>query len=296
MVGKAPDSVRKRVEHLRNQIEHHNYRYYVLNQPEISDREYDMLVRELEELEGRYAELRSLHSPTQRVGEKLTEGFATVTHAVPMLSISNTYSQEELRDFDDRVKRLLGLSGEIEYVVELKIDGVAVSVGYEGLLLVSGATRGDGIQGDDITANIRTVRSVPLRLPEPARRYGRVIEVRGEVYLDRPGFEEINRQREQAGEPLFANPRNATAGSLKLLDPAEVARRPLRAFFYAVGQTDFTLPPTHFERLALLEKLRLRVNPHRSLCCSIEEVIEKTVEWETRRKALDYDTDGLVIK
>jgi len=296
MPSAVPDSARKRIESLREHIEHHNYRYYVLNQPEISDREYDLLVRELEDLEEKYPALRSSHSPTQRIGEKLTEGFATITHRIPMLSISNTYSQEELREFDDRVRRWLDLKTDIEYVVELKIDGVAVALRYEDGLLVSGATRGDGVQGDDITANVRTVRAVPLRLPAAAKRYGRVLEVRGEVYLDRPSFEQLNRERGKTGEPLFANPRNATAGSLKLLDPDEVARRPLRTFFYAVGETDFDLPPTHFERLAFFDKLRLRVNPHRSLCRSIGEVIEKTVEWETRRKSLDYDTDGLVIK
>jgi len=296
MHSPVPESARQRVVWLRQQIEHHNYCYYVRNQPEISDRDYDLLLRELEEIEKKYAELRSPHSPTQRIGEKLTEGFATLTHAVPMLSISNTYSQEELREFDDRVRRWLGLKEDIEYVVELKIDGVAVALRYEDGLLVNGATRGDGVQGDDITANIRTIRTVPLRLPTEARRLGRILEVRGEVYFDRPSFEQLNRQRHEADEQLFANPRNATAGSLKLLDPAEVARRPLLTFFYGIGETDFNLPPTHFERLAFLEKMQLRVNPNRSLCRSIGTVIEKTVEWETRRHSLDYDTDGLVIK
>ena len=292
----VPPSARKRAEDLRARIEHHNHCYYVLNRPEISDREYDRLHRELEELEAKHPALRSPHSPTQRVGEKLTEGFATITHPRPMLSISNTYSQDELREFDDRVKRWLDRAGDLEYVVELKIDGVAVAVRYENGLLAYGATRGDGVRGDDITANLRTIRSVPLRLPEPAARYGRVLELRGEVYLDNPSFQRLNRQREAEGEPLFANPRNAAAGSLKQLDPAIVARRPLKTFFYAIGETDFNLPPTHWERLAFLEGLRLRVNGERSLCRSIDEVIQETVEWETRREALDYATDGLVVK
>jgi len=296
MASKVPQSVRERVERLREEIEHHNYCYYVLNRPEISDREFDLLMEELEQLERRYPELRSPHSPTQRVGEKLTEGFPTITHSVPMLSIANTYSQEELREFDTRTKRLLGLRGDLEYVVELKIDGTAVTLRYEDGLLVYGATRGDGFQGDDITANIKTIRSVPLRLPREAGRWGRVIEVRGEAYLDRPNFEKLNKEREKAGEPPFANPRNAAAGSLKLLDPAEVARRNLQVFLYGIGETDFRLPPTHWECLALLEKLHFRVNPERALCRSIEEVIEKTIEWEKRREKLDYDTDGLVIK
>ncbi|MCX8038697.1 MAG: NAD-dependent DNA ligase LigA [Candidatus Sumerlaeia bacterium] len=297
MSGSVPEAVRQRVETLRQEIEEHNYLYYVLNRPRISDRQYDLLMRELEELEARYPDLRSPLSPTQRVGEKLTEGFRTVTHAVPMLSIANTYSQGELREFDERVKRLLGLSGDIEYVVELKIDGVAVTVRYENGVLAYGATRGDGFQGDNITANLRTIRSVPLQLPRlGGGRDGRILEVRGEVYLDYPGFERINRQREAEGEPLFANPRNATAGSLKQLDPAVVAQRPLQTFFYAIGETDYVLPPTHAERLDVLEQLHFRVNPHRSLCRSIEEVIEKTKEWETRRETLDYATDGLVVK
>lgn len=292
----VPASARRRAEELRALIEHHNHCYYVLNQPEIADREYDRLLRELEDLEARYPALRAPHSPTQRIGDKLTEGFAAITHPSPMLSISNTYSQDELREFDERVKRWLGVTGDLEYVVELKIDGVAIAVRYEDGVLAYGATRGDGVQGDDITANIRTVRSVPLRLPEAAARFGRVLEVRGEVYLDAPSFERLNRQRKEAGEPLFANPRNATAGSLKLLDPSIVARRPLQTFFYAMGDTDFDLPPTHWERLAVLEQLHLRVNRERSRCRSIEEVIGKTVEWESRREALDYATDGLVVK
>jgi len=296
MASSAPESVRRHVEALREKIEHHNYLYYVLNRPEISDREYDLLVKELEELEARHPDLRSPHSPTQRVGEKLTEGFATITHALPMLSISNTYSQQELRDFDDRVRRWLELHDQLEYVVELKIDGLAIALRYEDGLLANGATRGDGVQGDDITANIRTIRSVPLRLPEAAHRMGRVLEVRGECYLDSKAFEQLNAERKKTGEPLFANPRNAAAGSLKLLDPAEGARRPLKTFFYGVGETDFTLPPTHWEFLQLLEKLHLRVNPNRSLCRSIDEVIEQTVEWETRRRKVDYATDGLVVK
>jgi DNA ligase (NAD+) len=300
MAGKTnpgvPESARKRLEWLCEQIEHHNYCYYVLNQPEISDREYDLFVRELEDLEKKYPELRSPYSPTRRIGEKLTEGFATITHPLPMLSIANTYSQDELREFDDRVKRLLEVKDDIEYVVELKIDGVAVALRYEDGLLVYGATRGDGVRGDDITANVRTIREVPLRLPGLKARRGRVLEIRGEVYLARPGFEALNRQREKTGEQLFANPRNAAAGSLKLLDPAEVARRPLLTFFYGIGETDLDLPATHWERLSLLESLHLRVNPNRSLCRSIEAVIEKTVEWETRRRSLNYDTDGLVIK
>jgi DNA ligase (NAD+) len=293
----VPASAVERVRTLCEQIDHHNYCYYVLNQPEISDREYDLLLAELEALEKQYPQLLTPESPTQRIGEKPTAGFRTITHAVPMLSISNTYSQDELREFDDRIKRWLNAPGELEYVVELKIDGVAISLRYEDGTLVHGATRGDGFHGDDVTANIRTIRAVPLRLPEAARALGRVLEVRGEVYLERGSLSKLNEQRLAAGDQPFANPRNAAAGSLKQLDPREVAKRPLRIFLYGIGETDFNLPRTHWERLEFLNKqLRLRINPERSLCRSIAEVIGKTNEWETKRTGLEYDTDGLVVK
>ena len=287
----------QRINSLREQIEHHNYLYYVQNTPAISDREYDLLMRELQELEERHPHLVIPSSPTRRIGEKLTEGFKTVVHDIPMLSISNTYKAEELKEFDERIKRFLDLpmSHDLEYVVELKIDGVSIAVIYEESQLSRAATRGDGIRGDDVTVNVRTIRNIPLRLRNaPAK--GKILEVRGEVYLPRDAFEKLNEERKQAEEPLFANPRNAAAGSLKLLDPSLTASRPLSTFFYAVGSTDFSLPDTHWDLLNLVQKLGFSVNPHRWLCNNIEDVIRKSEEWEPMRKTLAYETDGLVIK
>jgi DNA ligase (NAD+) len=287
----------QRIKSLREQIEHHNYLYYVLNAPAISDREYDLLIRELEELEEHYPHLVIPSSPTRRIGEKLTEGFQTIVHDIPMLSISNTYEAGELHEFDERIKRLLDLpmSQALEYVVELKIDGVSIAVIYEDSQLVRAATRGDGIRGDDVTVNVRTIRNLPLRLRDTLRQ-GRILEVRGEVYFPRDAFERLNEERKHTGEPLFANPRNAAAGSLKLLDPSITASRPLSTFIYAVGSTDVPLPDSHWDLLSLLQNLGFCVNPHRWLCRNIEEVIKKSEEWEPLRKTLVYDTDGLVIK
>jgi DNA ligase (NAD+) len=287
----------QRIDELRKQIERHNYLYYVKNEPEISDREYDLLMKELEDLENQFPGLRIPSSPSRRVGEKLTEGFRPVTHEIPMLSIANTYDPEELREFDERTKRFLdlGKNSDLMYVVELKIDGVSIAVRYENLEMTQAATRGDGFQGDDVTANVRTIRNVPLKLRETGVR-GTHIEVRGEIYLPKKAFEELNRERKQNGETMFSNPRNAAAGSLKLLNPAITATRPLSSFFYAVGATDFNLPRTHWELLNLLLELGFSVNRNRWLCRNIEEVIRISEEWEPKRDSMDYETDGLVIK
>jgi len=253
-------------------------------------------MEELEEIERRRPELRTPDSPTQRVGGAPLEAFQTVRHAVPMLSIANTYNAEELREWDERNRKLLGL-GEgkvVDYVVELKIDGVAVSLRYEGGTFTLGATRGDGTQGDDVTANLRTVRDIPLAI-ESADMF-EVLEVRGEVYFPRAAFEAMNARREEAGEAPFANPRNAAAGTLKLLDPSIVAKRPLRMFAYAVGEAAMDLPPTHHKLLERLGELGFAVNPRRSRCRGIDEVAARVDEWETARRDLDYDTDGLVVK
>ena len=302
MVGKSLhkpsfEEIRSRIEELRREIEHHNYLYYVKNAPEISDRQYDLLIKELQDLEEEYPQLKSPSSPTMRIGEKLTEGFPTVVHEIPMLSIANTYEHEELRDFDERAKRFLGLplNKDMEYVMELKIDGVSLSLLYSGGILARAATRGDGFQGDDVTANVRTIRNVPLRLRAGGLK-GAQIEVRGEVYLPRLVFEKLNEERKKEGEILFANPRNAAAGSLKLLDPSITATRPLSTFFYGVGATDASLPETHWELLNFLEQIGLCVNPNRRLCRNIGEVIQLTAEWEKRRESLTYEIDGLVIK
>lgn len=284
----------ERAEWLRAEIDRHNKLYHEQARPEISDREYDSLVAELEELEQRHAEIRRDDSPTKRVGERPREGFAQIVHPVPMLSIANTYNHDELRDFDKRVKKLLETSKDIEYVVELKIDGVAVAIRYDDGKLTYGATRGDGRRGEDITENLKTLAEVPRELR--ARKAATYLEVRGEVYLEKPAFEKLNRELELAGEERYANPRNLAAGSLKQKHAAETAKRPLRIFLYSVGATDYALPPTHLEFLDYLESLGFPVNPHRKICASVEEVVEHSIAWEPKRDELPYATDGLVVK
>lgn len=287
----------KRIEELRDLIHQHDYNYYVLNEPTISDREYDLLMQELIELEKKYPFLITPDSPTQRVGGEPTKEFPVVVHDVPMLSLSNTYSINELYDFHRRIKEALPEGEKIEYVTELKIDGVAISLKYRNGLFVQGVTRGDGTRGDDITNNLRTIRSLPLRLNfrEVSKKNFENIEVRGEVYMNREDFELLNREREKLGEKLFANPRNATAGTLKLQDPKLVAERPLNLFCYYLRSATKELE-TQFENLKILKSLGFKVNPHHSLCYSIEEVIEFCKEWEDKRETLPYDIDGVVIK
>ena len=284
----------RRVEKLRGEIQQHDQLYFVENAPEISDQHYDGLVRELRALEAEYPHLITPDSPTQRVGERPLEGFAHVRHALPMLSIDNTYSAGELRDFDGRVRKLLG-DEKYEYLVDPKIDGVAVSLRYEDGLFVQGATRGDGETGDDITQNLRTLRSVPLRLSGSG--WPRVLEVRGEVYWPRPTFDAVNRRREAAGEEPFKNPRNGTAGTLKQLDARLVAERGLVFQAHSFGRME---PPpnvaTHTEMNKLLRTWGIPTSPHARRCRDIEAVIAFVEEWDTRRRSLDYDTDGLVVK
>jgi DNA ligase (NAD+) len=283
----------ERVEELRRQIREHDYRYYVLAEPIISDFEYDMLMRELIELERQYPELVTPDSPTQRVGGAPTKEFPTVTHPVPMLSLNNAFTIEEIRDFDRRVAELL--EGEkYRYVAELKFDGVAVRLKYENGILVLGATRGDGVQGDDITNNIKTIRSIPLRLINPDEKFLN-IEVRGEVYMNKVDFEKLNEERERLGEKIFANPRNATAGTLKLQDPKLVAQRPLRFFAYYLMAEGVELE-SHYENLQILKRLGFPVCEHVKLCESIDEVIEFWRYWEERRDELPYEIDGIVVK
>ncbi|MFQ6093522.1 MAG: NAD-dependent DNA ligase LigA [bacterium] len=284
--------VKKRVEKLRKEIRKHDYLYYVRNEPVISDYEYDMLMKELIALERKHPELITPDSPTQRVGGEPTEEFPTVVHPVPMLSLDNTYSADEVRDFHRRVVELLP-GEEIDYVAELKIDGVAVSLRYERGVFVQGATRGDGIRGDDITPNLKTIRSVPLRLLGDDPRLMN-IEVRGEVYLPKSAFQRLNEEREKTGERPFANPRNAAAGSLKLQDPRQVAQRELDIFIYALTSEHEDL--THYESLSLMSRIGLRINPNYKLCRSIDGVLKYCEAWETKRHRLDYETDGMVIK
>jgi DNA ligase (NAD+) len=284
-----------RIAQLRRDIERHNRLYYGEAAPEISDAEYDRLYRELVDLEAGHPELADPNSPTQRVGSAPLDGFKSVPHDVPMLSIDNTYSAEEVREFDGRARRWLETDGPIRYVVEPKIDGVAVSLRYEQGRLALGLTRYDRDNGYDITPNIRTIRNVPLVLhgdTPPA-----VLVVRGEVYLSRSQFERINAERDAEGEPLFANPRNATAGSLKLLDSAKVALRRLRFFAYSVALVEGEgKPASHSQGLDLLRRWGLPVNPDITVCDGIEAVIAEFDGRLARRHELDYDIDGLVIK
>ncbi len=289
----VPEKVIARVEKLRTELHEHDYRYYVLAEPTISDEEYDKLMRELAELEERYPELRSPDSPTQRVGGQPTKEFATVTHNPPMLSLANSYSEQEIREFDRRVRNLLG--GETpRYVAELKFDGVAIALRYRDGVFVQGATRGDGTQGDDITANLKTIRMLPLRLRGATAQFLN-IEVRGEAFMDKADFVEMNKQREAAGEKLFINPRNSTAGTLKLQDPKVVASRPIKMFAYYLLAPDAHLT-SHYKNLQILHTLGFPVNEHTRVCKTIDEVIDFWKHWEPQRDALPYDIDGIVVK
>ena len=290
---------KKRLDWLRREIRRHDYRYYILNHPEITDTQYDKLFAELKAVEAEHPELVTPDSPTQRVSGRPLEGFATVRHAIPMLSVDNTYSADELRAFDARVRKGLDTS-DYDYVVELKIDGLAVSLRYENGILATAATRGDGVVGDDVTANIRTIRSVPLSLVD-GDRAPVVLEVRGEVYMPTKSFVALNKARAQAGETPFANPRNAAAGSLKLLDPRITAARNLAFFAYGTGVIETqdgtsVLADDHWRTLQRLKELGVPVNPHVREAKDIEEVIDICMSWSDRRAKLDYQIDGMVIK
>ncbi len=286
--------VHKQIKQLRAEIRRHDYLYYVLNQPQIADNRYDRLFAELKDLERAYPDLITADSPTQRVSGRPLEGFATVRHAVPMLSMDNTYSPDELRAFDERVRKGLG-DGEYDYVVELKIDGLAISLRYEQGRLVTAATRGDGEVGDDVTANVRTIKSVPLALLD-GKGVPRVLEVRGEVYMPTKSFARLNRLREEAAEPPFANPRNAAAGSLKLLDARITAQRNLAFFAYATGELSEPMAEDHYGTLKRFRGLGLPVNPNIRKAETIEDAINICLGWDERRSDLDYQIDGMVIK
>jgi DNA ligase (NAD+) len=284
-----------RAPELRTTLDEANYRYHVLDAPTISDREYDLLFRELVELEAAHPELITPDSPTQRVGAPVEGGFPSVRHEVPMLSLGNAFGPDELREFDARVRRGLGLGEEdalVGYVCELKIDGLAVSLRYEGRSLVRGATRGDGMTGEDVTANLRTVRAIPITLRNDPP--GPTLEVRGEVFMPRGAFATLNEELEKQGRPLYANARNTTAGTVRQKDPAVTASRRLSLWTYQlVGAHGLS---THFESLELLRRLGFPVNPNTRRVEGIEEVIAFTTEWADARRELDYETDGIVIK
>jgi DNA ligase (NAD+) len=284
------DQDRQRIEQLTRELQQHNHNYYVLAKPTISDFDFDQLLKELESLEKQYPELRLPDSPTLRVGGDITKDFKTVKHRYPMLSLSNSYSESEISDFIKRVEKTVG-SG-IEFVCELKYDGVAISLTYENGLLVQAITRGDGVQGDDVTNNIKTIKSIPLRLQEG---YPEELEVRGEIFMPRKGFDALNAEREEIGDTPFANPRNATAGSIKMQDPKAVAKRPLDCIIYYIPQE---LPgiSTHYNAIKYAGKLGLKVPKNIALCKSEKEIFEFINDWNIGRDHLPYDIDGIVIK
>jgi DNA ligase (NAD+) len=290
----AAKAIAREIEKLRDEIRRHDELYYVENSPQISDREYDQLLEELQQLEEAHPELVTPDSPTQRVGGRPAEGFPEVVHNRQMLSLDNSYNIDELRAFDDRCRRLAE-GRALEYVAELKIDGLSLSLQYENGVLARGVTRGDSRVGEDVTQNARTIRSVPLRL-RPQEKGIDALEVRGEVFIPRDVFEKTNAEREELGEPRFANPRNAAAGAIRQLDSRLVARRKLDMFAYDLlvnGRKPF---PTHWEALDWMERAGFRVNPHRKLCTTIDEVIDFANEKETLRDDLGYEIDGLVVK
>jgi len=280
------------IERLRDEIRHHEELYYVYDNPEISDADYDALLVRLQELEAAHPELAAPDSPTQRVGGRPAEHFEEYTHRRPMLSLDNSYNIEDLRAFDERVKRLAG-GRRVEYVAELKIDGLSISLHYEAGVLVRGVTRGDGRRGEDVTQNVRTIRSIPLRLKDNSG--AATLEVRGEVYLARKVFERINAEREAAEEARFANPRNAAAGTIRQLDPKVVAARRLDLFAYDCIAGERKLFDTHWEGLEWLARAGFHVS-QRALCPSIEEVIEFCNRMEAARDELEYEIDGVVVK
>jgi DNA ligase (NAD+) len=287
----------ERIARLRDEIRHHEERYYVHDAPEMSDAEFDRLMRELAALEAAHPALADPDSPTQRVGGRAAEGFEAVQHLVPMLSLDNAYTEAELRAFDDRVCRGLDRAPgtPVGYVAELKIDGLSIAVTYERGRLVRGVTRGDGRLGENVTANVRVIRSLPLRLRGEVPE---LVEVRGEVFLARADFDRMNAEREAAGAPTFANPRNAAAGAIRTLDPAAVARRGLRAFTYQVV-TPSGMPPvesSHAESLARLTAWGCPVEPHWARCDGIDAVLAFCHEWRDRRRTLGFETDGVVVK
>ncbi len=279
----------ERIQALREELNRYNYEYHTLDEPSVSDYEYDTKLRELIELEEQNPELQAPDSPSQRVGGAPLEGFEKVQHDIPMLSLGNAFNEDELRDFDRRVRG--GVDEDVSYVCELKIDGLAVSLKYEDGLFVRGATRGDGTTGEDITTNLRTIRSIPLRLSEPE-----TIEVRGEAFMPKRSFVALNEAREEKEEEPFANPRNAAAGSLRQLDPKIAAKRNLDIFLYGVGLWENDPTDAHSERLEKIKELGLRTNPEWKRCKDIEEVIEYVNGWVERRPDLDYEIDGIVIK
>ncbi len=279
---------------LSRELHRHNYLYHTLDQPEISDSEYDRLFRELLEIEKKFPGLVTPESPSQRVGGAPLEKFATVRHTLPMLSLENVFTRDDMVEFDSRVKRFLGSTQDVDYLCELKMDGVAVELVYRDGRFEIGSTRGDGVTGENVTSNLRTIPSIPLVLKDA---HPGLLEVRGEIYMDLEDFRAFNREREEKAETVFANPRNATAGSLRQLDPAVTARRPLKIFCFGVGAFDGEDPPTHFALLEMFRSLGLRTNQEETrVVRGVRRVIDFFEEMAGRREALPYEIDGLVVK
>ncbi|MCM2606636.1 NAD-dependent DNA ligase LigA [Rossellomorea marisflavi] len=282
-------SAEKRVQELHETLNQYNYEYHVLDKPSVPDSEYDQRLRELIELEDQFPDLKSPDSPTQRVGGAILDFFEKVEHRTPMLSLGNAFNEQDLRDFDRRVRQAVG--DDFSYVCELKIDGLAVSLRYEDGRFVQGATRGDGSIGEDITSNLKTIRSIPLKVKETA-----AFEVRGEAFMPKRSFEALNAAKEERGEEPFANPRNAAAGSLRQLDPKIAASRNLDIFLYALAEIGDMGIESHSEGLDRLDELGFKTNPERKRCATIEEVLEYVEKWTQGRPDLSYDIDGIVIK
>jgi DNA ligase (NAD+) len=287
----------KRASELRAQLDEANYRYHVLDDPQISDADYDALLRELLDLEEAHPEVRTPDSPTQRVGGTPAGGFPPYVHRRPMLSLGNAFDENELLAFDARVRKLGGIEGDVAYTCELKIDGLAMSLRYDGGTLTAGGTRGDGTTGEEVTANLRTIRSIPLTLLQKGIATPRHIDVRGEAYMRRSDFDRLNAERAARDLPTFANPRNTAAGGIRQLDPKATAERKLSFYAYAVGEIDTDAPPqTQHELLEYLHALGFRVNENARRVSSIRDVVAFVQEWEAKRESLDYEIDGVVVK
>lgn len=284
---------KKEIARLRKEINYHNYQYYVLNQPVVTDYEYDKLYKRLEELERQFPQFITPDSPTQRIGGEPLKEFKTIEHRIKMLSLDNTYSEDAVREFDKRVKK--SLNRKVTYDVTLKVDGVAVALHYKKGKFILGATRGDGVHGDDITQNLKTIKAIPLIILSDDKEL-MDIEARGEVFLSKKSFDKLNREREKTGASIFANPRNAAAGTLKLLDPKEVAKRGLDIFIHTVPRQPGVNYLSHFQTLKRLGESGFKIIPNRRLCSTIEEVLDYIKEWKEKRENLDYEVDGLVVK
>jgi len=287
----SADRIKDTMDAIVKELNQHTYNYYVLAMPTIADYEFDKKLEALAALEKAHPEFADPNSPTQRVGGDLTKNFITVKHKWPMLSLGNTYNEQDLRDFDDRIRKALG--SNFEYVCELKFDGLSISLTYEHDLLVRAVTRGDGTQGDDVTTNVKTIRNIPHKLKH--ENHPEIFEIRGEIFMHRAAFERLNKEREELGEMTYANPRNFAAGTIKMQDSAEVAKRPLDAVFYSLN-TDRTLFQTHLESLNAVKSWGFHVSEHSKLALNIDEVLEFIQHWENERFKIGYDIDGIVIK